>query len=396
MVGKVRFIVGMCTLLLALGLDRAGAQEEPPATVEKLAIVYSCETPDCNEPDGVKEPMPGATVTAFAADGTEVDSCTTGAGGQCPLTIPAAEDGTFEVVAATGFEGYSLVSSVPERTGEGGDGREWTFVPPAGAPAPETRDVVAVVYSCETADCTDADGVKDPMPGATVTSYTADGTELDACTTSDSGNCDLTIPAAEDGTYEIVAAAGFESYTLASSTPEVTGEGGDGREWTFVPGEEAPGEGVAVNVVACRDARCDDAVTMDGAELVSFEDGVEIDRCTVTSAPEDFDGCTLLIGADRADVEITPPADYAGYVLLSEEPEMYESPEGGPIHLWIFVPVDEEPAPAAPGATEAAVTGLPSTGAGMAGGNDLPTLLLALAGVGAVMLGITTMRPRRG
>jgi hypothetical protein len=373
----------------------AGAQGEPPADVDKLAVVYSCETPDCNDPDGVKDPMPGATVTSFAADGTEVDSCTTGDSGSCSLTIPAAEDGTYTVVPADGFEAYTLVSSFPESTGEGDDGREWTFVP-AVDPEPDTRDVVAVVYSCDTADCPND---KHVLPGATVTSFTADGTELDTCTVGESytGGCDLVIPADDSGSYDVTAPQGYDSYVLLSEQPEVTGEGGDGREWTFVPA------GAAVNVVACDDADCTDPVTMDGAVVASYDaTGAEIDSCTVDSAPNDFDGCTLVLPVSGGDVDITPAAGYEDYVLVDEQPEVYEGPEGGLIYVWSFVPVEPDatatPVPTeAPDATTTPVSALPKTGTGtaVAADNDLLMLGLgsiALLGLAAVATGTRLRR----
>ncbi|HYI24738.1 MAG TPA: hypothetical protein VD767_04940, partial [Thermomicrobiales bacterium] len=134
-----------------------------------------------------------------------------------------------------------------------------------------TVEKLAVVYSCETVDCTDPDGVKDPMVRATVTSFDTSGIQIDACTTSEYGQCPLHVPGAEDGTYAVTAGPGFESYVLLSTVPESTGESGDGREWTFVPSgtPQEPGMEVPVNVVACNDDSCDDAVTMDGAVLIS-------------------------------------------------------------------------------------------------------------------------------
>jgi hypothetical protein len=369
----------------------AGAQGEPPATRDVVAVAYFCDTTDCaNEPDGAKNSLEGATITSYDAAGNLVDSCVTESAGSCSLTIPAAEDGTYTVEAPAGFETYTLVSSTPESTGEGGDGREWTFVP-AVDPEPETRDVVAVVYSCETPDCSDPDGVKDIMAGATVTSFAADGIELDTCTVGESypGGCDLVIPADDSGSYDVTAPQGYDTYVLLSEQPEVTGEGGHGREWTFVPA------GAAVNVVACNDAECTDPVTMDGAVVASYDStGAEIDSCTVDSAPDDFDGCTLVLPVSGGDVDITPAAGYENYVLVDEQPEVYEGPEGGLIYVWSFVPVEPDatatPVPTeAPDATTTPVSALPKTGTGTQASADNDLLILSLGSV--ALLGLAAV-----
>jgi hypothetical protein len=97
----------------------------------------------------------------------------------------------------------------------------------------ETIDVVAAAYSCDDTEC--AEGTT-PLAGTTITSFTADGTELDSCTTDDSaGQCELTIPAAEDGTYSLVPPSDYADYVLLDEVPQTEGQEGDGRTWTFVP-----------------------------------------------------------------------------------------------------------------------------------------------------------------
>ncbi len=237
----------------------------------------------------------------------------------------------------------------------------------------ETIEKLAVVYSCETPDCSDADGVKDPMSGATVTSIDASGTEIAICTTNEYGQCALLVPVAEDGTYAVVAGPGFERYVLLSREPESTGERGDGREWTFVPVGEVPGEEQAVNVVYCDDPACAEPMTMEDAVVESYRAGELTDSCTISSAAHDFDGCRLLVGADQVGFEIIPAAAFEKYVLVSDEPEVYEIDRGDSYQLllWTFVPADEA-REVSPGESEKSpetdelgeVTDLPSTGAG--------------------------------
>jgi hypothetical protein len=270
----------------------------------------------------------------------------------------------------------------------------------------ETVQKLAVVYSCETPDCTDADGVKDQVPGATVTSFDAAGTEIDACTTDEYGQCALLIPVAEDGTYKVVAGTGFEDYNLLSSTPESTGEGGDGREWTFVPSSAEPSADTAVNVVACDVAGCTDPVTMDGAIVEAYQAGELTDSCTVSSAPDEFDGCRLVVGTDQVGFEVIPADGFENYVLVSDEPKIYDiegEGSGYQLYLWTFVPADDvgevtpEPTATAEATQEpGAVSRLPETGAGSpsALAPDLALLVLACAGIGSFLVAASLKRNR--
>lgn len=264
----------------------------------------------------------------------------------------------------------------------------------------DTVEKVAVVYSCETVDCSDADGVKDPMAGATVTSYDASGGEVDSCTTEANGQCLLLIPAAEDGSYEVIAGPGFEGYTLVSSTPDVTGEAGDGREWTFVPTDVEPVNDIAVNVVACDVADCTNPSTMDGAVVEAYQGGELVDSCTVSSEPADFDGCWLATGgATDPGFEIYPASGFEDYVLASDEPEVFDIDREGAnyqVLVWTFVPVDDdgevtpEPTVSAtvtPTQAPGQVAELPSTGSGSTAA-DLPGLAVAFAAVGLMMTSI--------
>lgn len=268
----------------------------------------------------------------------------------------------------------------------------------------ETVEKLAIVYSCETLDCSDADGVKDPMTGATVTSFDALGAEVDSCTTNEYGQCALLIPAAEDGTYTVLAGPGFESYQLLSSTPESTGEGGDGREWTFVPTGETPSEDTAVNVVYCDDADCADPQTMDGAVVESYQAGELTDSCQVSSAPDDFDGCWLIVGADQVGFEVIPAAGFEDYVLADDEPEVYDIDREGATYqllLWTFVPASDngEVTPVAtisPTQTPGQVAALPATGSGVTSSSISTTavLLTGLTIAGALFLAASTVRQR--
>ncbi len=128
---------------------------------------------------------------------------------------------------------------------------------------------------------------------------------------------------------------------------------------------------INVNVIGCVDPDCVDTVnifTMDGATVSSYDAaGALIDSCTVSSAPDGFDGCQLAATND-ATFAITPSAEYAGYVLLSDAPAIFESPDRG-VWVWYFAPEKDNAlppptqAPAAP-TVPAPVTGLPSTGVG--------------------------------
>ena len=110
---------------------------------------------------------------------------------------------------------------------------------------------------------------------------------------------------------------------------------------------------INVNVIGCVDPDCVDTVnifTMDGATVSSYDAaGALIDSCTVSSAPDGFDGCQLAATND-ATFAITPSAEYAGYVLLSDAPAIFESPDRG-VWVWYFVPPAEAPAPEAPAET---------------------------------------------
>ena len=110
---------------------------------------------------------------------------------------------------------------------------------------------------------------------------------------------------------------------------------------------------ISVNVIGCVDADCIDTVnifTMDGATVSSYDAaGTLIDSCTVSSAPDEFDGCQLAAGSD-ATFAITPSAAYADYTLFSDAPAIFESPDRG-VWVWYFVPPTEGPAPQEPAET---------------------------------------------
>ena len=269
---------------------------------------------------------------------------------------------------------------------------------PGATTPPETVEVPVNVIICDddTCLCLDAECASPrTLDGAVVSSFDATGTQIDACTVSsefdDFDGCFLDIPADGGGSFEITGPAGTEGYVLKSQEPEFIGNL-NLRLWSFIPDGEEPAGGVPVNVVACVIANCTDPVTMDGAELVSYQDGQEVDRCVVESEADDFDGCILFIPADKANVDITPAAGYEDSVLVSEEPDVYESDERGRIYVWTFVPDGAEPtavpteAPATADSTAAPVTALPETGAGHDAGSEAALIFLGLGGVAALAL----------
>lgn len=287
----------------------------------------------------------------------------------------------------------------------------------AAADPAATTTVSAVVYWCESVDCADEpDGQKNVMVGATVTSFRADGSELDRCTIAEGGlQCELTVPAAEDGTYAVAPAEGFDSYTLVSAVPEVTGEGpAVGREWTFVPGGgEAATATMTVN--ACTDATCTDATLMDGATVTAYAaSGEVVDACTIDirDGQADYLGCGLTLPGAGGWFEIAPGPGYETYHLATTDPEIIESETRGTLYIWWFVPAAAEetptpapttpattPVPTVPGQPTPATTAapsLPNTGSGPAAAPAMPSALV-LAGIGfaAALAGGMTLALRR-
>ena len=237
------FVIGLVTSGSSVAAQESDpADPEPVETVEYGAVVFSCESPNCeNEPNGSKGFMEGATVTSYAANGTELGSCITGTNG-CVEAIPVPSDlsGSFSVTPGPGFENYLLASTTPEIVNEAGTVLGWTFLPPADV-EPETA--IMTVNACEDTGCTSVA----LMNGAVITAYAADGTEVDSCeivVTEDQADylgCALTLPG-EDGTFSIGFGPGYEDYELVSDQPEITdaGERGLLYIWTATPTDAPP------------------------------------------------------------------------------------------------------------------------------------------------------------
>lgn len=379
--GKVIGFLGFVLVALLGSALAAGAQATPEAdrafaaqagTTDLFVNTVLCEDAACDPATTVD----GATIAAFDAASRElIDSCTVvlAAPAGCNLTVPDDPDLYYiewdETLIPAGYAQAGdpfLVENEPVEPNVLTLG-----FAPIGTPGPEPVEAPVNVVICDD-DC----DLPRTLDGAVVTSFDAAGLELDSCTVSsapdDFDGCLLDMPGDDSGSFEITPPAGTEGYVLRSLEPEYV-ERVDLRLWTFIPAEapatEQPADGIPVNVVACDVAGCTDPVTMDGAELVSYQDGEEIDRCVVESEADDFDGCILVIAADEVDVEITPAAPYDDYVLVSDEPDIYEAPERG-IYVWTFVPAEAQPtaAPAtaepSAAATAAPVTALPETGAG--------------------------------
>jgi hypothetical protein len=279
----------------------------------------------------------------------------------------------------------------------------WYFIPLAEVPAPETELKVTAI-GCVDADCTNTVDIF-TMDGATISSYDSAGTLMDSCTVStaadDFDGC-LVVRAPEDGSYGVTPSAGYADYTLLSSSPEVFESEVHGTTyvWYFVPpaGEPeapySPVETVQVNVIICVDPDCADTVntkTMFGATVSSYmPDGSLLDSCTVTTVV-DRTVCNLVLPPDGGWYDIEPAAGYEGYVLLTDTPDIFESEMHGPIYVWYFAPEKDNafpPPTQAPANTAApkpaTVTGLPSTGSGLAMDS---TLLVAFAAMPFALAG---------
>lgn len=136
------------------------------------------------------------------------------------------------------------------------------------ATAQQADSVQANVITCADPDCADMVNIQ-TMAGATVTSYAADGSVVDACTVtitvSEMVDCPL-VPAPDGGSYEIQPAAGYESYVLFSLQPEVfqSEMHGPVYVWYFAPPKDnaSPDQVIDTpptayaNVVVCTDAAC--------------------------------------------------------------------------------------------------------------------------------------------
>jgi hypothetical protein len=258
------------------------------------------------------------------------------------------------------------------------------------ASAQDAPELNVNVIGCVDAACENTVDIF-TMDGATVTSYDAAGAVVDSCTVSsaadDFDGC-LLAPAPEGGSYDIVAPAGYEGYTLFSDSPEIFESPDRGTwVWYFLPPVDgsapeapySPAEAVAVNVIICVDPDCVDTVnieTMFGATVSSYmPDGSPVDSCIVTMVVSQT-VCNLIPPPDGGWYEIEPAAEYAGYVLLSETPEIFESEMHGPIYVWYFAPEKDNafPPPTQAPAAPAKVTGLPRTGSGA----DTNTAMLAV------------------
>lgn len=405
--GKIIGWFGFVFIVLFASVTEAGAQATPTADGEASAAqadttlmavnTVLCEDTSCENVTTVD----GALISAFDVQTRElIDSCTVNAVAApegCGITVPADPNLYY-------IEWDEAL--IPAGYAQAGDPFTVEYAPvhpnvltlgfaPVVAPEPEVVEAPVNVVICDDAyDC----NLPRTFDGAVVTSFDAEGAELDACTVSsaadDFDGCLLDLLSDDSGSFEITPPAGIEGYVLRSLEPEYV-ERLDLRFWTFIPADE-PAGGFPVNVVACDIVGCTDPVTMDGAELISYQDGVEVDRCVVESEADDFDGCTLFISADKVDIDITPAAPYEDYVLVSEQPDVFESEERGRIYVWTFVPAGAEPtvepteAPATAeptaGATAEPVTALPSTGGGHEFANQGALIVVGLGGVAALTL----------
>lgn len=405
--GKLIALFGFVLVACFAVVPAAAAQATPEAGGEALTgqlglTDLSVNTVLCDDAScDAYTTVDGATISAFDVQTRLlIDTCAVVAAAPegCVITVPVDPNLYYiewdEALIPAGYTQAGNPFTVENVLTLG-------FAP---VPPPEPVESAVRVEICDTADC-DAPRLLD---GAVVTSFSADGAELDSCTVSSDlvefeGGCLLDVLSDNSESFEITPPAGTEGYVLQSLDPEYFERIGL-RVWTFIPAEE-PAGGFPVNVVACDTAECTDPVTMDGAELVSYQDGVEVDQCVVESEADDFDGCTLFISADKADVDITPAAPYEDYVLVSEEPDVYESEERGRIYVWTFVPADAEPTAApteAPATTEptaastaAPVTALPETGAGHDSGSQAALIVLGIGGVVALALAGMSARPVR-
>lgn len=162
--------------------------------------------------------------------------------------------------------------------------------------------------------------------------------------------------------------------------------------------EPPPAETAYANAIVCADPDCADLENvfgMEGASITSLDaTGAVIDSCTVVAYPSGMDGCDLIPHAGDGFYEVVPTDEYAGYTLLSAEPEVLESESHGIQLNWYFAPTADEVPPeddditppddvsTPPADGDDPVTGLPDTGTGPGS----RTGLLAGAAVGAALI----------
>lgn len=244
----------------------------------------------------------------------------------------------------------------------------------------------ANVVLCADADCTETAG---GMEGAVVTSFNAAGVEIDSCSveTFPSGMDGCVVAQhAGDGWY--VVSNLLPGYTLLGDTPEVLESESHGTQlnWYAIPAEyddEIPADTIRTNVIACVDPACEnlvDIVDMIGATVSSFDaEGTLVDSCTVSLTASDSVVCDVVSAPAGGWYEVTQSAEYAEYVLLSNDPTVFESEMHGAVYVWYFAPA-EQPADDDAGP----ITSLPETGSGI----DANIGYLAAAAIGIVLMAV--------
>lgn len=144
------------------------------------------------------------------------------------------------------------------------------------------------------------------------------------------------------------------------------------------------------NVVVCNDPDCADltnTVGMEGAIVTSLDAaGTEIDSCAIETFPSGMDGCVVTQHDGDGWYEVSNM--YAGYILLSEEPEVLESESHGTQLVWYAAPVADDAPPPADGTDP--VMDLPETGAGI--GENSGFLAAAAMGIALMAVGATGAR----
>lgn len=145
------------------------------------------------------------------------------------------------------------------------------------------------------------------------------------------------------------------------------------------------------NIVVCTDPACEgetDMGGMEGATITSYNAAGEvIDACNVETFVSGLNGCVITQhGGDGSySAEIT--SEFAGYSLLSDQPEVLESESHGTQLVWYAAPPAEETAPPA----EDPVEELPDVGVGVGSHSSL----LAAAAFGVALLGVSATALRR-
>lgn len=147
------------------------------------------------------------------------------------------------------------------------------------------------------------------------------------------------------------------------------------------------------NIVVCTDPECageTDMGGMEGATITSYDAaGNVIDTCNVETFPSGLNGCVITQHDGDGSYSAATTADFPGYSLLSDAPEVLESESHGTQLVWYAVPPAEDIAPP-PAEGDDPVDELPEVGVGI--GSHTEMLAAAAFGIALLAIGAIAMR----